>query len=316
MDGADPLLTNVDRLDRGEAEVAVVTWQGQEALRLNGLVLLPDVELADGHLAVRIGADGPCYAGLAFRAADRGNHELVYAQPHTSGGWDALQYDPVHRGSNTWQLHHGPGWQQTATVPTGRWFDLRVDFADDLAQVSLDDQPPLVVRPLAHQHRTGRLGLWSYLPAHFRDLRYSPSPSLPEPLPAATPAAPPAGLLTRWHLDGVGPVTCEPHGVLKVNRYLPLAAGPARLTTTFEVPASGPVTIDCGFSDTLTLSVDEAVVYTGRHVWGGMTSWAERGYVAPTTTLAVPLTAGTHRLTAELGVSEPFGWGLLLAVRA
>ena len=99
----------------------VVAWQGREALRLSGqgasLAIIPDLFLSQGRVEVDIGSEGAAYAGIVFRLSDTLNYELAYAQPHTSGKWDAIQYDPVFHGSNTWQLYHGPGAQQVAQVP-------------------------------------------------------------------------------------------------------------------------------------------------------------------------------------------------------
>jgi hypothetical protein len=68
-----------------------------------------------------------------------------------SGEWDALQYDPVFHGSNTWQLYHGPGYQREAQVPTGRWFRLKVDTCGMRAAVSVDGQPSLEVERVQRQ---------------------------------------------------------------------------------------------------------------------------------------------------------------------
>jgi hypothetical protein len=97
----------------------------------NGLALIPGRRTTDASIEVLIGADGPAYPGVAFRVADVLNFELAYASPHVSGEWDALQYDPVFHGSNTWQVYHGPGYQRATQVPTGRWFRLKVDFYGD-----------------------------------------------------------------------------------------------------------------------------------------------------------------------------------------
>jgi len=75
---------------------------------------------------VEIFAEAPCYPGIAFRVKDPGDLELAYVVPHASGQWDAIQYDPVFNGSNTWQVYHGPPYQAAATVPTGEWLTLRV----------------------------------------------------------------------------------------------------------------------------------------------------------------------------------------------
>jgi hypothetical protein len=105
----------------------VTDWQGRKALTLNGLAVIPDLSLPAGHIEVRIGADGATYAGIAFRLLDVWNYELAYAQPHTSGGWDAIQYDSVFHGSATWQLLPGPAFQYFPTsageVELSRWID-------------------------------------------------------------------------------------------------------------------------------------------------------------------------------------------------
>ncbi len=127
-------LTHLDELDVHASAAEVVAWNGRRALRLtNGLVMMPGLEVADGSVEVQIGAEGPAYPGIAFRIGDTLNYELAYAQPHTSGLWDALQYDPVFHGSNTWQLYHGRAYQKRVVVPTGEWFGLRVDVKGDQA---------------------------------------------------------------------------------------------------------------------------------------------------------------------------------------
>jgi hypothetical protein len=104
-----------------DSSAVMVNWQGRKALRLSGegpsLLLHPDLSLPQGRIEVDAGAEGTAFPGIAFRAADTQNYELAYAQPHTSGKWDALQYDPVFHGSNTWQLHFGDGAYKSAQVP-------------------------------------------------------------------------------------------------------------------------------------------------------------------------------------------------------
>lgn len=151
-----------------------VTWQGRPALLLDGLAFLPGWGLREGTISVDIGAEAATYCGVVFHGQDPANFELVYAQPHTSGRWDALQYDPVFHGSNTWQLYHGPGAQQATVVPTGEWFTLQVAFDAGGASVRVGDGEPLAVPRLAHGGRGGFIGVWSYLPAYFSNLRVAP----------------------------------------------------------------------------------------------------------------------------------------------
>ena len=141
---------NPDELFVCDPQPEICEWQGRQALQLSGqgasLLVVPDLFLEQGWIEIDIGADGVAFPGLAFRVLDRLNYELAYIQPHTSGQWDALQYDPVFHGSNTWQLYHGPGYQRATQVPTGRWFRLGVDVCGDRVAVAVDGQPPLIVR--------------------------------------------------------------------------------------------------------------------------------------------------------------------------
>lgn len=305
-------LENLNRLLITGPSAEVVNWQGQAALRLDGLALLRRLPVAEGSIEVQIGADGPCYPGIAFHAADMANYELAYVQPHTSGAWDAVQYDPVFHGSNTWQLYHGPGAQIAAEIPTGRWLTLRVDFDEPRALVQVENQPPLLVNRLAHNRASGLAGIWTYLPAYFRDLRIRRGPvELPDPLP---PAEPPPGAVTEWFLEGFGRVACEPGGALNLNRYLPVAAGQARLTRHLQVQEETTLEVQFGFSDALELQVDGQTIYTGENLWHDEPQWERRGYVALRERVTARLTPGPHRLAAVLKVSEYFGWGLALAL--
>jgi hypothetical protein len=307
-------LTNPLDLEIRAAQAEVVTWQGCEALRLeNGLALIPGHRTTDASIEVMIGADGSAYPGVAFRVADALNFELAYAPPHTSGKWDALQYDPVFHGSNTWQVYYGPSYQRAAQVPTGRWFRLQVDFCGTRAAVSVDGQPPLVVESLAHPAAAGLFGLWAFRPAYFCDLRVSTCDGLDIP-PGEAPSAA-EGTVESWFVEGYGVVTCEPNGVLNLNRYLPTLLGNVRLTRRFEIPEEETVTFEFGFSDALSLELDEQVIFSGENTFKGFEDRAARGYAElGAQSLRQVLSPGTHSLAATLRVSEGFGWGLTLAV--
>jgi hypothetical protein len=261
-----------------------------------------------------IGVDGPAYPGVAFRLADTLNYELAYPVPHVSGQWDALQYDPVFHGSNTWQIHHGPAYQRAADTPVGRWFQLRVDFCGERAAISVDGHPPLVVERLARPVAEGMLGLWTYLPAHFCDLRVSSCDGSEIP-PGEVPVAP-DGSVESWFVEGYGVAACEPNGAVNLNRYLPSTLKEARLVRRFEMDAAGEVLLNFGFSDVLSLELDGQVVFQGENTFKGFADRASRGYVdTDAHSLALAVDAGPHVLAATLGVKEGFGWGLALSAR-
>jgi hypothetical protein len=308
-------ITNLNNLVVCAESAETITWGGQRALALaNGLVVVRDLAASDARIEVSIGAEGPAYPGIAFRVADRANYELGYAQPHTSGQWDAIQYDPVFHGSNTWQLYHGPAYQKDAVVPTDRWFTLRVDVKGDQAAFTVDDQPPLVVPCLMHPEGARAIGLWTFRPACFRDLRVTDHPVLPDVVPEDS--HPPAGLVDAWFIEGFGRAGCEANGVLNLNRRLPVGAGEAVLTRQFETTSPETIIFSFGFSDELTLQLDGQTLFEGQQTFTDMNTYESRGYVDPDQhTLSRRVTPGLHTLTARLKVSEYFGWGMILGLQ-
>ncbi len=302
-------LGSLDQLEVSARIAEIIEWQGVPVLRLDGLALLP-WQGQNLSLELEIAAERACYAGIAFHAVDQNNYELVYAQPHTSGQWDALQYDPVFNGSNTWQIYHGAAYQQAAILPTGQWFRLRLDVFDECAAVSVDGQAPLVVQKLVRPAAAEKIGLWSYLPAYFRNLTVQPCYGLavrgqhPEKLP---------NCVDSWLLDGIGKITCEENGVCNLNRYLPMTAGKAVLKRRFYLPERNFIHFNLGYSDQIVLKIDGQVVFEGEYCFMGIGEAAARGYVGGLFEhFAVDLAAGTHEICAETAVCEPFGWGVIL----
>jgi hypothetical protein len=310
----DELINPQDLVVRAK-DAKTITWMGRRALRLvDGLALIPDLEARDISIEVWIGAEGHAYPGVAFRVADVSNYELVYAVPHVSGLWDAVQYDPVFHGSNTWQLYHGPAYQAEATVPTNDWFRLRVDVKGDRAAFALGEQPPLIVGQLARGKRAGLLGLWTFKPAYFSGLKISECRGLPRG--RWRHPQPPDGAIEEWFAEGFGVMECEPSGILNLNRYLPASAEEVTLSRRLETTSDGQVEVEFGFSDELALELDGEVVFEGSNTFAGFADYAARGYSYPgMSSVTQPVSKGIHRLNARLRVTEGFGWGLVVALQ-
>jgi len=97
---------------------------------------------------------------------------------------------------------------------------------------------------------------------------------------------------------------------------LPTSLQEAHLTRRFEVKADEPLELTFGFSDELCLKLDDRVLFTGKNNFSGMSDRASRGYVEPGAySVGCAVSPGVHRLSAELKVSEGFGWGLVVALR-
>lgn len=306
-------LDTLDGLEIQAGTARIVEEDGRKGLELEGLVLIPDLELDDVGIEVEVFAPAPCYPGIVFRFADLGAFELAYAVPAVSGQSDAIQYDPVFNRSNTWQLHTGPAYQKHARVPTGEWFTLRVDVEGERAAIRVGDQPPLVVERLSREQSTGCMGLWTYRPARFRNLSVTP-PRPFEDLSGEHPQTPEGGI-DAWWLEGFGTITTEPSGVLNLHRYLPSSETEVRLVREFVVGDEIDLELSFGYSDELRLSLDGELLFEGTHTFAGFESEEARGWVRPLENRLVRRTgAGRHTLEAVLRVTEPFGWGLIVTL--
>ncbi|HEY3368395.1 MAG TPA: hypothetical protein VGK74_25355 [Symbiobacteriaceae bacterium] len=317
--------TNLELFEVYAQTAEPVEWQGRDGLRLeNGLILLKNLLAGDVSLQVQIWCTEAAYPGLAFRAQDETAHELVYVQPHTSGQWDAIQYDAVMGGSANWQCYMGPAYQGVAEIPFGAWLTLHAEVRGQQMAVWVwpssrplpaGTPPQLVVSRLAHGFASGRVGLWTYKPAYFSDLRVGPpTTAFAAESPSVTPAP---GLMTDWWLEGVGHVRVEENGTLNLSRFLSRAShtGPAILTREIVIPPSGEAQLRFGFSDELELLIDDQPIFAGSCRFTGFANRAARGYIElGSHEVHITLAPGVHKLTARLGVSEPFGWGLVMAM--
>jgi hypothetical protein len=306
-------LDTLDSLEIHAATAQIVGENESRALELEGVALIPGLKLEDVGIEVDILAPAPCYPGIVFRFSDLRGYELAYAVPAVSGQSDAIQYDPVFNGSNTWQLHTGPAYQKQAHVPTDEWFTLRVDVVGKRAAIQVGGQPPLVVERLSHEQAAGRIGLWTFRPARFRNLRVAPPRPL-EDLSGESPRAP-EGAIDAWWLPGTGSIACEPNGVLNLNRYMTSSDTELRLIRRFDLDDETDLEVAFGYSDELRLNLDGSLLFEGTNIFTGFESQEARGWVGPESNrLVCRAGAGRHQLEAVLRLTEPFGWGLIVTL--
>ncbi len=283
---------------------------GGPVLRLEGLLFLKELRREDFRLEVEILAEGPCYPGVAFHARDGSDYELAYPVPHASGQPDAIQYDPVFRGGNSWQLFNGPPYQKSAVVPLREWFTLRLNVHRGRVSVQVNDQDPLVVERLAHGAGPGGIGLWSYRPAFFRNLRVFPARPIPE---TGVRATAPADAVSSWRAPDGSRLRAGDNGVVDAGAALDPATRQAVLSRSFTLAEEADVTFGLGFSDAVVLRVDGEELFRGENRFRGFADLPSRGWVTPNAqTVRKSLSAGTHVVQVELSALEPFGCGFVL----
>lgn len=299
-----------------KARTAEITaLDGSSVLKLDGMIVVAEQTFSDVRIEVEILVRESCYPGIAFRIADDNNFELAYAVPHASNQPDAIQYDPVFNRSNTWQLYNGQPYQRAAAIPTGKWFTLRIAIKGRRAAVWVAGQPPLIIENLAHLHTSGSVGLWTYKPAFFRNLRISTPGEIARG--QGKPAQAPLGTITAWERQDGQILRCEPNGILNLNRYMQPSRQGVKVSRSFQLSGPSKVMIGVGFSDELTLFIDGKNIFQGSHLFKGFKDIPSRGWVsADHQKIELPLAAGTHKIEAELKVTEPFGWGLIITLNS
>lgn len=296
-------------------------WQGRPALRFTGVprpVLLasPTASTAFTLEAEVSTGENPAFIGLIFGAQDAENYELVYLHPGDENSPASVQYDPVMRGSNTWQIYQGPRYiSEAVPVPLGGWVRLRLDVRPEGVAITVGaaPAPQLVVAPLMNGTPAGRIGLWCYgAPCYVASVTMTPAEGA---FPAVEPPPLPAGTLTEWLVDGK-PVTVEVNGTLNFNRLFKAteAGSVARAAAIIDRSSvAGEATLTFGFSDRLRLLVNGQECYQGEWRWQPPDS---DGRIRPGhASVRVPLRQGPNRIEAEVSTAEPhFGWGLTMRV--
>ena len=333
----EPLRWAVD----GEAEI--VDASTGTALRFrSGSATLVGAELDDGSVSFTLKAPGArSFVGLRFREAD-GSYEDVYLRPHKDRAPDALQYTPSFSGADTnWQLFHGPA--GTAPAPTQdevEGIDVEIAFAGrDLAVfIGADAEPAMRVPRMALEPRAGGLTFWSNVlqpteherPVVIEAIRVHDRPT--RSIPPAGPVRAPEGTVTAWGLgeayrteqlaerapaaDGFRPRDVEPDGTLLIDRHVARTEGegvPAVAAgIAIHAAEAGPVPMELGFSDLVTVFLNGAPVYRGDLRYSYSEPMRQGFFQPDQNVLYLPLRAGRNELVVE--VVESFG-GWALAAR-
>ena len=326
-----------------DEKAKVQEYKGKTAIFLEGsrrpiqpgLAYFNDLVFENGIIECDIASSVKrAYVGIAFRVQSEDSYELIYFEPHRSGKWDAIQYDPVFNGSSTWQLHHGPGYQAEAEIPAKRWFHAQIVVRGLRAEVYLDDAsiPSLVVDKLQHGYGKGYVGVWSYYPGNIANLLVRPDPT-PSARPVREERRPDPHYLTVWQVSEPfvteqtdfgallseakqplqwNPVTSEPSGIINLNRRFRTPPGKAAVVlarTTIHSHQQQMKRLSFGYSDEIVVFLNSEELFKGDNSY----SWfrGRMGYVKDgEDTVELSLEKGHNELV--LAVSEKaFGWGFI-----
>lgn len=317
------LWDDLEKFDLGDSGACPSEWNGRKALylgKLNSAIFLrEEVKYPAYRLHAEVAIPGDVgFVGLVFGAADSGNYELIYLAPFE------IQYDPIMNGSMTWQIYNGPSYQKPLPNTTGEWRDLTVEVDPEGAKVYFGNrsaEPSLVLSSLQHGGQSGKVGVWSYLPAYIRNF------SIEEfhPVPAsrnttALEALISETFITKWHVSSPfitdrplephwTPALVEENGVLNINRIHRAEQGVAvEVKSTVRVAEQQETILTLGFSDSIRLWINDTEVYQGNWCWNPP---EEDGRIRPDfASVPVQWRRGLNSIRAELLRKEDFGWGL------
>lgn len=301
-----------------------------------GIAYLDGVDFQNGIIECDLFSPSPkAYLGIAFRIGSLTNFECIYVQPHTSGKRDAVQYDPIFNMSATWQLYNGEAYQAVADIPTKRWFHLKIEVSGDFAKVYLENNPvaTLTVK-LKHDLTSGNVGVYSYHPAIFKNLKitkHAPENILLRKTQATANdktyisnwlISEPydnldfkiekpflmENLITKYHQ-----IETEEDYLMNLNRHF--TKSKTKNTVLAKVIVNSETAqkkkIHLGYSDKIKVYLNSKQLFMGDNSFRESERYEDRGYVSDKQeTIEIPLVKGENELILEIS-EEKFGWGFI-----
>jgi hypothetical protein len=266
---------------------------------------------------------------------DDANAEIFYFRPHLSGRPDANQYTPVDNGFTAWQLYHGPAYSTPTRYRHNAWQHIKIVFKDQLADIYVDSQKPVLTVELKREAAPGKVAVYSsgFSPAYFTNFKYQASDDVAVVgTPAEVEQAGP-GTVTWWDVSSVFPedtladVTTLSDDFLASMSWNNLGSNVDGITNLAEVAQAGEngntvfarVTVNAesaatemlrfGYSDRVRVYLNGDLLYTGDN--GYVTrDYRYLGTIGLFDELPLSLRAGSNELL--FAVSEDFGgWGLI-----
>ena len=167
---------------------------------------------------------------MAFGHVNAPDCELVYVSATNPWSFPNLQYDPVMRGSTTWQIYHGPRYQARVPITRDQWVRLTAKVHRDHIRIYMGDmtEPCLVIPDRMLAATTAQtIGVWGSPGSYARSLRTTAIALEPKPV---SPAWPQPRWITEWQVAKRphGPwvhARVEENGTLNLNRLFPAEPG-------------------------------------------------------------------------------------------
>lgn len=324
-----------------EGQVTFVQHEGVATLQIKGdgpPVSLKGIEFANGTIEFDVEfIDGP-FVGINFRKQDAANSERFYIRPYQVGnpmGEDAIQYAPVVKGANLWDMLHEyqgpavlkkPGWNHIKLVVAGKRMRVYVNSEDrvslDIAEllgdteeggISFDGNIRLANLEISPDQMEG-LSPEAGTDPTASDIRYLRVWEVSQPVPF------PFGRdiknedlpneQTRWET-----IRAERFGLVNLSRKF---GGPVNnerklvwLRTKITAEQAMRLPVDLGFSDEVWVIINGGLLYVDKNYYNSPIMKQPRGRCSiENTQFELPLRAGENELLIGVG-NFFFGWGVI-----
>ncbi|MFS1512973.1 hypothetical protein VQL36_11140 [Chengkuizengella sp. SCS-71B] len=329
------LIDSIGHFNLGKSGAKPKFFCGREALYFEELhtspvLLSDDINMDSYRLEAEVAfPESTGFAGLVFGARDSKNFELVYITPESDTTMGEIQYDPIMKGSSTWQIYHGSSYQAAAFVPVGKWVKLSLEVQSNSASVYVGDStsPQLIIRKLQLGNSAGKIGIWGNLPCYiscFSVKEINPTKSINAPLQSDLQKLAYDTYITEWmiskpylyqnpphiHKDWIK-ATVEENGILNLNRLYTLTEkGTAvQLQCIFSLSENVDTNLLLGYSDKIRLWINNVEVHQGECLWNPPVS--DGRIRSDHVTIPVRWRKGVNTIHAEIINYEcMFGWGL------
>ncbi|MBX2875439.1 MAG: hypothetical protein KTR30_25205 [Saprospiraceae bacterium] len=334
-----PMKASSWEFEAGQADF--IQHKGVPALKIKGdgpPVFLKDMEFANGTIEFDLElVDGP-FVGINFRRQDPGNSERFYLRPHRVGnpmGEDAIQYAPVVKGANLWDMLHEyqgpavirkPGWNHIKMVVSGKRMRVYVNSEDrisldipellgdvDKGKISFDGNIILANLEISPNQVEG-LSPQAGTDPTASDIRYLREWEVSQPIEF------PFGRdiknedlpneNTKWEV-----IQAERFGLVNLTRKF---GGPANnerklvwLRTKITAKQSMRLPIDLGFSDEVWVIINGGLLYLDKNYYRSPIMKQPAGRCSiENTQFELPLQEGENELLIGVG-NFFFGWGVI-----
>ena len=300
-----------------------------------GIAYLDGLDFQNGTIECDLySPSDKAYLGIVFRITSLSNFEYIYFQPHTSGKWDAVQYDPIFNRSATWQLYNGTAYQAVANIPIREWFHVKIQVIGDSAKVYLDNNPKQVLSvKLKHDYSSGFIGVCSYHPAYFANLKVTNLDTVlsfkPEPATASKKT-----YISNWLIsepydnydftidkpflnDSIVSkwqnINTEENYLMNLNRHFTFSKSKNTVLAKVIINSIKPQKkkLYFGFSDKIRIYLNTESIFTGDNSFHESEKFEDRGYVLDKHhIIELQLEKGENELILEIS-EKSFGWGFI-----